>query len=147
MKLDQLAPAKGATRKSVRVGRGIGSGFGKTSGRGQKGQGARSGGTKGVAFEGGQMPIAQRMPKRGFNNKRFRTAYEVLNVGDLERLAANGEVNPASLSEAGRIKKSAKLKILGEGQLNKSLTVLAHRFSKSAEEKIVKAGGKIEVIS
>jgi len=147
MKLHELKPAPGSRKTRHRVGRGIGSGMGKTSRRGQKGQGARSGGTKGPGFEGGQMPIHMRLPKRGFNNAAFATEYAVVNVGSLGRFAPGETVTPERLVEAGLVKSLRDgVKVLGGGDLAVALTVRAHRFSKSAVEKIEAAGGKAEVI-
>lgn len=147
LQLHDLKPAPGARRARRRVGRGIGSGLGKTSGRGQKGQKARSGGGKGPYFEGGQMPLQRRLPKRGFNNARFAKEFAVVNVADLARFEAGTTVTPELLKETGlvgRIKDGVK--ILGDGELTAALTVQAHAFSKSAVEKIEAAGGKAEVI-
>ena len=138
------APRK-ASEKRKRVGRGMGSGMGKTSTRGHKGQGSRSGSRLMRGFEGGQMPLHRRLPKRGFTNI-FRQEYAVVN---LDRLAALGEstITPEVLAKAGIIKKGEQLvKILGDGELSVALTVHAHKFSKSAQEKIAKAGGKVEVL-
>src|SRR5579871_593754 len=143
--LSNLRPPKGATANRKRVGRGMGSGMGKTSTRGHKGQGSRSGSRLMRGFEGGQMPLHRRLPKRGFTNI-FREEYAVVN---LERLAGLGEsqITPEVLHKAGIVKKSAqRIKILGEGELRSALTVHAHKFSKSAQEKIAKAGGKVEVL-
>ena len=146
MKLHELKPPVGSRHRRKIVGRGPGSGHGMTSGRGEKGQKARSGGGTRPGFEGGQLPLHRRVPKRGFVNL-FRKVYEVLNVKDLERFAPGTAVTPASLAEAGMVRvASAAIKILGEGSLSKPLTVSAHRFSKTAEEKIRAAGGTVEVI-
>ncbi|MCK5240927.1 50S ribosomal protein L15 [bacterium] len=145
MKINDLAPARGARRKSTRVGRGLGSGLGKTSGKGSNGQKARSGGTKAVGFEGGQMPITQKMPKRGFNNI-FRIEYEVVNLKDLARFDSNTQVNPEVLADKGLVRKNRKIKILGVGEAPKQLNIKAHKFSKSAAEKLAAAGGKTEVL-
>ena len=145
MKINDLAPARGARRKSTRVGRGLGSGLGKTSGKGSNGQKARSGGTKAVGFEGGQMPINQKMPKRGFNNI-FRIEYEVVNLKDLARFDSNTQVNPEVLADKGLVRKNRKIKILGVGEAPKQLNIKAHKFSKSAAEKLAAAGGKTEVL-
>ena len=144
MKLNSLKPAPGSKSDRHRVGRGIGSGWGKTAGRGHKGQRARSGGFHKVGFEGGQMPLHRRLPKRGFTNI-FRKQYSIVS---LERLAALGEttVTPDVLRQAGVIKTDRPVKILGDGELSAALTVHAHKFSKSAQEKITKAGGKFEVL-
>lgn len=146
MKLHELSPAPGSTKSRKRLGRGIGSGLGKTSGKGHKGQNARSGGGVRPGFEGGQMPLYQRVPKRGFVN-HFKKDFAEVNVSDLAIFEANAVVTPDSLKEAGLIKKFKDgVKILGEGSLEKGLTVKAHRFSKAAVEKIEAAGGKAEVI-
>lgn len=145
MKLHELKPAKGATRATKRLGRGIGSGTGKTSGKGHKGQKARSGGGVRPGFEGGQIPLARRMPKRGFTNI-FKKEYIVLNVRDLERFDNGAVVNYESLFELGLIKKIKDgVKILGTGELTKALTVSVDKVSPAAAEKIVAAGGKVEV--
>ncbi|HEV2989943.1 MAG TPA: 50S ribosomal protein L15 [Candidatus Angelobacter sp.] len=142
--LSTLRPPKGATANRKRVGRGMGSGMGKTSTRGHKGQGSRSGSRMMRGFEGGQMPLHRRLPKRGFTNI-FRTEYTVIN---LERLAELGEstVTHEVLRKHGLAGKNDLVKVLGDGDLKSSLTVHAHKFSKSAQEKIEKAGGKAEVI-
>ncbi|HHY44658.1 MAG TPA: 50S ribosomal protein L15 [Firmicutes bacterium] len=146
MELHDLRPTPGSVRKAKRKGQGIGSGNGKTAGRGHKGQKARSGGTKGPGFEGGQMRLTMRLPKRGFHNI-FGVEYDLVNVGDLDRFDANAEIGPEELKKAGMLRKnSGYLKILGDGELTKTLTVKAHVFSKSAKEKIEAAGGKAEVI-
>ncbi|HVO61234.1 MAG TPA: 50S ribosomal protein L15 [Terriglobales bacterium] len=137
------APRKSSENKK-RVGRGMGSGMGKTSARGHKGQRSRSGSRMMRGFEGGQMPLHRRLPKRGFTNI-FRTEYTIVS---LEKLAGLGEttINPDVLRKAGLIKGKAPVKILGDGKLNSAITVQAHKFSKSAQEKIAKAGGKFEVM-
>ncbi|HTX54290.1 MAG TPA: 50S ribosomal protein L15 [Candidatus Baltobacteraceae bacterium] len=146
MKLHELTPPAGSRHRRKIVGRGTGSGHGKTSGRGEKGQKARAGGSSRPWFEGGQLPLHRRVPKRGFVNL-FRTEYAVLNIRDLERFEAGAAVTPATLAEAGLIRASATaVKVLGDGTLRKALTVSAHRFSKVAEEKIRAAGGTVEVI-
>lgn len=146
MKLQDLQPALGSTKKAYRKGRGAGSGNGKTAGRGHKGQWARSGGGVRPGFEGGQMPLARRLPKRGFNNI-FGTTYASVNVSALERFENGTEVTTELLLETGVISKALDgVKILGNGELTKSLTVKAAAFSASAKEKIEKAGGKAEVI-
>ena len=146
MKLHELKSPVGSRHRRKIVGRGPGSGHGMTSGRGEKGQKARSGGGTRPGFEGGQLPLHRRVPKRGFVSL-FRTEYEILNVKDLERFAPGTTVTPASLAAAGMVRvASAAVKILGEGSLSKPLTVSAHRFSKTAEEKIRAAGGTVEVI-
>jgi large subunit ribosomal protein L15 len=144
MNLSNIHAPKKATTKRKRVGRGMGSGMGKTSTRGHKGQRSRTGSRMIRGFEGGQMPLHRRMPKRGFTNI-FRKEF---NIVSLERLAALGEttINPDVLRKAGVIKTKHPVKILGDGELKVALTVSAHKFSKSAQEKITKAGGKFEVI-
>ena len=142
--LHELSPAPGSRRDRKRVGRGPGSGSGKTSGRGQKGQKARSGGSVPARFEGGQMPLHRRIPKRGFTNMN-RVEYQVVNVGQLAALT--GEVGPEALRAAGLVRSLAKpVKILGEGELSVSLQVTAHAFSGSAREKIEAAGGTVTVL-
>ena len=142
--LSNLRPPKGATSNKKRVGRGMGSGMGKTSTRGHKGQRSRSGSRMMRGFEGGQMPLHRRLPKRGFTNI-FRVEYQVVN---LDRLAELGEKNitPELLVKSGLADKNELIKVLGDGELKTALTVQAHKFSKSAQEKIEKAGGKAEVI-
>ena len=147
MRLDELKPAVGSSKKRKRVGRGDGSGHGKTSCRGHKGQGARSGGNVQPGFEGGQMPLQRRLPKRGFHNP-FRIEMSVVNLGQLESFPAGVEVTPESLSQHGLLTgKQRRVKILGEGTLSKALTVKAHGFSAKAKEKIEAAGGKAELIA
>ena len=146
MKLHELSPAEGAKKKAFRVGRGHGSGNGKTSGKGQKGQKSRSGGHVRPGFEGGQMPIYRRLPKRGFTNI-FAKKYTSINVEELNKFDNGTEVTAETLKESGVISKiNDGVVILGRGDLNKKLTVKAKRFSKSAAEKISAAGGKAEVI-
>lgn len=146
MKLHELSPSEGSRKKSFRVGRGHASGNGKTSGKGHKGQNARSGGGVRPGFEGGQMPIYRRLPKRGFNNI-FAKEYVAVNVEKLNLLEEGTEVTAQVLKEAGLISKVCDgIVILGRGELDKKLTVKAKRFSKTAEEKITAAGGKVEVI-
>jgi large subunit ribosomal protein L15 len=145
MNLSTLRAPKKASEKRKRVGRGMGSGMGKTSTRGHKGQRSRSGSRMMRGFEGGQMPLHRRVPKRGFTNI-FRKEYAVLNI---EKLAALGEttINPDVLRKAGLVKRAGdRIKILGDGELSAALTVHAHKFSKTAQEKITKAGGKFEVL-
>lgn len=144
MNLSNVRAPKKAAENRKRVGRGMGSGMGKTSTRGHKGQRSRSGSRMLRGFEGGQMPLHRRMPKRGFNNP-FRREYSIVNV---EALAALGEttITPELLRKAGVIKTKHPVKILGDGELKTALTVQAHKFSKSAQEKITKAGGKFEVL-
>lgn len=145
--LDRLKAPKGANQKKTRRGRGEGSGLGKTSGRGGKGQTARSGGNIKPGFEGGQMPLQRRLPKRGFTNV-FKVKSRVVNIGDIAKAFKKGEVvDPASIAEKGLVKgRRGLIKVLGEGEINVSLTVKANMFSKSAEEKIKAAGGVAEVI-
>lgn len=147
MKLHELVANEGATRERKRVGRGPGSGLGKTSGKGQKGQKARSGSGKGANFEGGQLPLYRRLPKRGFSNAKFKTVYAVINLDDLNKFENGTVVTPALLKEAGMIKKGLDgIKVLGEGNLEKKLTIQANKFSTTALEKIEKSGSKAEVI-
>ncbi|SHE80712.1 LSU ribosomal protein L15P [Desulforamulus putei DSM 12395] len=146
MNLHELRPAPGARKKATRKGQGIGSGLGKTAGRGHKGQKARSGGGVRPGFEGGQMPLQRRFPKRGFTNI-FKKKITAINVDALNVFEPGTEVTPEKLLEAGVIKKIGDgVKILGDGNLEKALTVKVHAFSKSAAEKIAAAGGKAEVI-
>ncbi len=145
MKIADLKPSDGSRKRAKRVGRGIGSGHGKTSCKGHKGQKSRSGGPKGPAFEGGQMPLQRRLPKRGFKN-RFRIEYSVLNLKDLDRIEAD-TITPELLFERGLLKGLKDgLKILGEGELHRPVTIKADAFSSSALTKIAAAGGKAEVI-
>ena len=148
MKLHDLRPDPGARKKRKRVGRGISAGGGKTAGRGTKGQGARSGGGKGQYFEGGQLPLARRLPfKRGFTNIR-KITYKPVNLGRLVEFdLSKTEVTPAVMADLGLLKKATDpVVILGDGEVNIALTVKAHRFSKSAREKIEAAGGTAEII-
>ena len=146
MKLHELSPAEGSVKANYRKGRGPGSGNGKTAGKGHKGQNARSGGGVRPGFEGGQLPIYRKIPKRGFNNK-FAKHYAIINVCDLNKFNDGDTVNLAVLEEAGIINKAlCGLKVLGDGELTKKLTVEATVFSASAKEKIEAAGGKTEVI-
>ena len=146
MKLNELKPAPGSNRKRKRVGRGDGSGHGKTSGRGHKGQGSRSGGNIAPGFEGGQMPLQRRLPKRGFTNP-FKVENAVVNLEQLDVFAAGSEVTPQGLAERGLVRgKDRRVKILGDGAIAKALTVKAHGFSAKAKEKIESAGGKAELI-
>ncbi len=146
MKIHELTPAADSNKAVKRVGRGHGSGNGKTAGKGHKGQNARSGGGVRIGFEGGQMPLARRIPKRGFNNI-FATKYAIVNVSDLDKFENDTVVDTEILKAAGLIKKEYDgVKILGNGELTKKLTVKAAKFSQSAVEKIEKAGGKTEVM-
>ncbi len=147
MGLEKLTSPQGATSSPKRVGRGCGSGIGGTSGRGNKGQGSRTGASRKAGFEGGQMPLQRRIPKRGFYNP-FSKKYVVVHVGDLARFEAHAVVDPVVLKEAGLVHHEYDLiKILGDGELSKALTVRAQGFSKSAKEKIESAGGTAEVIA
>ncbi len=147
MKLHQLKPAEGSKTPKTRKGRGTASGLGKTAGRGQDGQKSRSGGKVRVGFEGGQMPLARRLPKRGFTNKRFKTIYAIVNVEQLNVFEKGTEINEAVLVDAGIVKNNYDgIKILGRGEINVPLTVVADKISKSAAEKIQAAGGKAEVV-
>ena len=147
MKLHELKKNEGATFRKKIVGRGRGSGLGKTSGRGQKGQNARSGGGVSPVFEGGQLPLYRRLPKRGFSNHDFKTVYAVINVGDLNIFNDGDVVTPALLKERGIVKKQLNgIKVLGNGTLEKKITIQAHRFSSSALRKIEESGSKAEVI-
>ena len=147
MKLNELRYTDGSKSNAKRVGRGTSSGFGKTSGRGQKGQKSRSGGGVRPGFEGGQNPLFRRVPKRGFNNARFSIRYAVINVSDLNKFEDGAIVTPEILKEMGILKNQLNgVKILGNGKLEKKLTVKAHKFSESAKESIEKMGGKAEVI-
>jgi len=147
MKLHDLQPTPGSKKRKKRVGRGIAAGQGKSAGRGTKGQNARSGGSKGPYFEGGQLPLMRRLPfKRGFTNI-WRVEYSEVNLDRLDGFAQGAEVSPETLAEAGIIKSAQKpVVILGQGELNKPLTVKAHRFSASARAKIEAAGGAVEVL-
>lgn len=147
MKMHELSPAAGAKKAQKRLGRGIGSGTGKTSGKGHKGQWARSGGGVRPGFEGGQMPLARRLPKTGFDN-RYKKVYSVVNLDDLNKFADGTVVNAEVLKAAGVLSKIEPygLKVLADGELTKKVTVQAKKFSKSAAEKIEKAGGKAEVL-
>ena len=147
MKLHELQYTEGARKARKRVGRGTSSGTGKTAGRGQKGQGARSGGGKKPGFEGGQTPLFMRLPKRGFTNAKFKVEYAVINLDDLNRFEDGTVVTPALLKEVGLIKNQLDgIKVLGTGELTKKLTIQANKFSASALVKIEKSGSKAEVI-
>ena len=147
MKLHELKPAEGARTGERRLGRGIGSGLGKTSGKGHKGQWARSSGGVRIGFEGGQMPLARRLPKRGFDNN-WKKVYTVINLGDLEQLEEGTVVTLEYLLSEGLVSKAQPcgLKVLGDGNLTKKLTVKANKFTKSAEAKIKELGGEVEVL-
>lgn len=144
--LAQLAPNKGATHKKKRVGRGDGSNWGGTSGKGHKGQKARSGGKNLRGFEGGQMPLHRRLPKFGFKNTRFKNDYVIINLQQMKNFEFEGEISPEVLIKKGFLKKTDQLKVLAKGQLDQPLTVKAHKFSETAKREIEKAGGKVEVI-
>ena len=147
MKLHELRPNDKAFKERKRVGRGPGSGLGKTSGKGHKGQNARSGGGVRPGFEGGQLPLFRRLPKRGFSNAKFKTEYAVINLSDLNKFEDGAIVTPEILKEMGVLKNQLDgVKVLGNGKLDKKLTVKAHRFSKTAIEAIEKMGGKAEVM-
>ena len=146
MKLHELSPAVGSTKEAKRIGRGHGSGNGKTAGKGHKGQKARAGRGIRAGFEGGQMPLQRRVPKRGFNNI-FATKFAIVNVSDLEVFEAGSVIDTAALQEKGLVKKAYDgVKVLGNGNLSKAVTVKASAFSESAKSKIEAAGGKAEVI-
>ncbi len=146
IELHLLRPAQGSKKRSKRIGRGVGSGRGKTSGKGHKGQKARAGGGKGPGFEGGQMPLVRRIPKRGFTNI-FKKEYAIVNLDSLARVQDHETITPSVLAEANLIRKSSNLvKILGEGTVSKAMVVKAHRFSRVAVEKIEASGGSIEVL-
>ena len=148
MKLHELEKNIGATKAKKLVGRGQGSGLGKTSGRGQKGQKARSGGSVNPVFEGGQLPLFRRLPKRGFSNKRFKKEYAIVNIESLNIFEDKTVVTPALLKEKGLITKeyNSGVKVLGDGELKKKLTIQANKFTKSALAKIEESGSKAEVI-
>jgi large subunit ribosomal protein L15 len=147
MRLHDLAPAPGAKTSKKRVGRGSGSGLGKTAGKGHKGQKARSGGGIPPWFEGGQMPLQRRIPKRGFTNI-FKRVYSIINVGDLQRFSSGTEVGPEILKEIGLLKKQNDgIKLLGNGELNYALTIRVHKASEAAVKKIEAAGGRVEFIA
>ncbi|MCA1927515.1 MAG: 50S ribosomal protein L15 [Calditerrivibrio sp.] len=148
MKLHDLRPAPGATKTRKRVGRGSGSGLGTTAGKGHKGQKARSGGQTKPGFEGGQMPLTRRLPKRGFNNKNFAVVYEIVNLYQLEDKYDNGDiVNRDTLVEKGLVKGNKDgIKVLGVGELTKKLVVEVHKISSSAEKKIKEVGGEVKIL-
>src|SRR5947209_7251089 len=146
--IHSFRPNPGSTHKTKRIGRGPGGGHGKTAGRGEKGMWSRSGSHSKRGFEGGQMPLHRRMPKRGFSNDPFKKDHTILNVGDFERFEAGSKVGPSEMVASGLIRKVAKhgLRILGDGKLERAVHVSAHYFTESAREKIVNAGGSAEVI-
>ena len=147
MKLHELERNREAKHERRRVGRGMGSGLGKTSGRGEKGQKARSGVSIPAQFEGGQLPLYRRLPKRGFSNSDFKIRYATINVEDLNKFEDGAVVTPELLHDAGILKNQLDgVKILGDGEITKKITIKAHKFSKSAVEKLEKSGSKIEVI-
>lgn len=147
MRIDELKPAEGSNKKTRRVGRGVGSGRGKTAGKGHKGQKARSGGATGRGFEGGQMPMQRRLPKRGFRNAPFSREFAILNLKDLSKISDLDVITPEVLHERGIVKDLRDgLKILGNGEIARPLTVKANAFSSSALKKIASAGGKTEVV-
>jgi large subunit ribosomal protein L15 len=146
MKLDGLKPSEGARKKRKRVGRGIGSGHGKTACRGAKGQNARTGGGTRAGFEGGQMPLQRRLPKRGFRSP-FKKRYSLIHVGDLNRFPKDTVVEPDLLLQSGLVKKGEAIKLLSDGELEHPVTVHVHRASKAALEKVEAASGKVEVIA
>ena len=147
MKMNTIHPAEGATKTRKRVGRGPGSGLGKTSGRGENEQKSRSGYSRKAGFEGGQLPLYRRLPKRGFTNARFKVEFATINLSDLNKFEDGAVVTPELLKEMGLLKNQLDgVKVLGNGTLEKKLTVKAHRFSESAKEAIEKIGGKVEVI-
>ena len=146
MDLSHLRPAAGATKKSKRIGRGPGSGHGKTSGKGHKGRGSRSGGNTPPGYEGGQMPLSRRLPKFGFRNP-FREEFSIVNIGSLERFEGGSIIDSDMLIKVGLVKNNKKkIKILADGTLTKSLTVKVQAFSKQAQEKITASGGTAEVV-
>ncbi len=147
MKLNSIYAPYGATKTRKRVGRGIGSGLGKTSGKGHKGQNARSGGGVRPGFEGGQLPLYRRLPKRGFSNALFKTRYATINLSDLNKFEDGAVITPELLKEMGLVKKQLDgIKVLGNGTLEKKVIVKAHKFSEVAQKQIEKLGGKAEVI-
>ncbi len=144
MKIHELRPAEGSRKRRRRVGRGEGSGSGKTSGRGTKGQNSRSGGGVSLGFEGGQMPLQRRIPKRGFTNI-FKKQYEIINVKDLKGFTSGETIDGERLREAGLVRRSVGVKLLGVGEISEPLTIRVDKVSRSAREKIESAGGKVEV--
>jgi large subunit ribosomal protein L15 len=147
MRIDELKPAPGSKHRPKIVGRGIGSGHGAQSTRGMKGQRSRAGWGGMTGFEGGQIPMIRRIPKRGFRNTAFRTFYAIINVGDFDkRFEGETSISPSAMESLGLINKGDRLKVLGNGELKKAFKVQAHAFSASAQEKIKKAGGQVEVL-
>lgn len=147
MKINELKPAEGSKRRPKRVGRGLGSGHGRTSTKGHKGQKSRSGGTKGPGFEGGQMPLQRRTPKRGFSNAPFKKEYAIVNLDDINKIVDEVDIiTPEVLIQKGIIKKlNDGLKVLGNGDISKAITIKTHAISKTARQKIESKGGKVEV--
>ncbi|MBW1782497.1 MAG: 50S ribosomal protein L15 [Deltaproteobacteria bacterium] len=146
MKINELSPAEGSRKKRKRVGRGPGSGHGKTACRGHKGQKSRSGGSVRPGFEGGQMPLQRRLPKRGFTNI-FKKEYNIINIDDLNRFESDALIDPAAFQKAGLVKKMRDgIKLLGNGELGRPVVVRIHKVSKAAKEKVEAAGGKVEII-
>jgi large subunit ribosomal protein L15 len=147
--INTLKPNPGSTHKTKRIGRGPGSGQGKTAGRGHKGMWSRSGSSQKRGFEGGQMPLHRRMPKRGFTNAIFKKKFSTINVSDLSKFDQDSKVGPQELVDKGVLRKLARhgLRVLGDGQVDRALHVSAHYFTESAKEKITKAGGTVEVIN
>jgi large subunit ribosomal protein L15 len=150
MDLKTLKPSPGSHHRIKRIGRGIGSGHGKTSGRGHKGRGSRSGGNTPPGYEGGQMPLQRRIPKHGFHrlqaNQADREQFAIVNLGALSIFTDGIEINPTSLAEKGLVRAGHKVKVLGDGNVGRGITVRAHAFSKAAREKIAAAGGSVELI-
>ena len=149
MQLGDLHPPRGTRRPGKRLGQGVGSGTGKTAGKGHKGQRSRSGAKRGTrtGFEGGQMPLHRRLPKIGFTNHRFRTVYQVINVGEIEALGLEGTLGPHELKASGLIRKASEpVKVLGAGELTRKVSIRAHAFSQSARDKIVQTGGEAELL-
>ena len=148
MNLSNLQPAEGSTKTRKRIGRGQGSGQGKTAGRGHKGAGSRAGSGGMLAYEGGQMPLFRRVPKRGFNNYDFANRYEIVNISQLDRFDEGSVIDIQALYGAGLVdRKDSKVKVLGDGELTKKLQVSAHKYSKGAQEKILGCGGTAEVVA
>jgi len=147
--INTLRPDRGSTHKTKRIGRGPGSGHGKTAGRGNKGMWSRSGSSQKRGFEGGQMPLHRRLPKRGFTNAVFKKKYSTVNVGALAKFEKGSKVGPQELVDAGLVRRLGThgVRVLGDGQIDRALHVSAHYFTESAREKITKAGGTVEVIS
>ena len=145
MKLNELIVPKGSRKKKQRIGRGKGTGNGETAGRGTKGQNSRSGGGVHLGFEGGQMPLQRRVPKRGFTNI-FKKQYEIINVKDLKHFKSGESINSDNLRESGLLKKARAVKLLGEGEISYPLKIAVNKFSQTAKKKIESAGGEIEIV-